>query len=80
MFIIHFFRARFTQLIDLVTIIAFLTAPIFAYLNLRLMASDHLPDESRPALWLRLLSYAGMLFLLAFGLLYLAQRLHFIAG
>lgn len=80
MFIIHFFRARFTQLIDLVTIIAFLTAPIFAYLNLRLMASDHLPAGSRPALWLRLLSYAGMIFLLAFGLLYLAQRLHFIAG
>ena len=75
MVIIHFFRTGFTRLIDLATIIAFLAAPVFAYLNLRLMASDHLPREARPATWLRVLSWAGLAFLLGFGLLYLGQRL-----
>ncbi len=76
MVIVHFFRTGFTQLIDLATIIAFLTAPVFAWLNLRLMASEHLPATARPATWLRGLSWTGLLFLLGFGLLYLAQRFH----
>lgn len=80
MVIIHFFRTSFTQLIDLATIIAFLTAPVFAWLNLRLMASDHLPREARPARWLRALSWAGLVFMLGFGLLYLGQRLDLLGG
>ncbi len=69
------FVERFTALIDLATIIAFLTAPVFAWLNLRLLTSDHTPEAHRPGPALRALAWAGMLFFLGFGLVYLVGRL-----
>ena len=68
------FLERFTALIDLATIIAFLAAPVFAWLNLRLITSEHTPEGFRPGPALRALSWSGMLFLLGFGLVYLVGR------
>lgn len=72
--IIRFFPGSFTRLIDLITTIAFLTAPVFGYLNFRLVTSDHLPPEFRPGPALRLLSWVGMAFLVVFSLLFLWNR------
>jgi len=72
--LIHSFTGRFTQLVDLATIIAFLAAPVFAALNMRLVASAHLAEADRPPTWLRRLAVAGMAFLVGFSLVYLAQR------
>lgn len=72
--LIHSFSGRFTELVDLATIIAFLAAPAFAALNMRLVASDHLAEIDRPGPWMRLLAAAGMVFLVGFSVVYLAQR------
>ena len=73
--IIYAFRARFTQFVDLVTTISFLTAPVFAVLNMRVMASNHVPDHARPGSGLKALAVVGLVFLVAFGLLYVVARL-----
>lgn len=72
--LIYFFRAELIRLIDFATIIAFLAAPVFAYLNLRLVCSDALPPEDRPPVWLRVLSVTGLIYLIGFGLVYLWMR------
>ena len=72
--IISVFRGRFTQLIDLVTTLSFLAAPFFAFLNMRLVASKHVPADARPGLALRVLAVIGLLFLVGFGLLFLIVR------
>lgn len=68
--IIRFFPGSFTTLIDLITTLAFLTAPVFAYLNLKLVNSEHLPESFRPGVVLRGLSWAGLIFLTGFSLLF----------
>ena len=72
--IIAFFPGSFTRLIDLITSIAFLTAPVFAFLNYRLVSSDHLPEGYRPGLVHRILSWVGLTFLVVFSLLFLWNR------
>ena len=73
--IITVFRARFTQLIDLVTTTSFLAAPVFAYLNMRVVASEHVPVDARPGRPIRFLAVAGLMFLIGFGLLFVIVRL-----
>ncbi len=72
--IIHLFLGQFTRLIDLATTIAFLAAPVFAALNLRLLTSRHTPLEFRPGRAMLLLSLAGLAFFVFVGGLFVAQR------
>ncbi len=72
--IIAYSAQNLTALIDLITTAAFLTAPVFAYLNLRLVASDHLPKVFRPAAWQVVLSWLGFAYLTGFSLLFFWQR------
>jgi len=76
--LIFAFRSRFVQLIDLATTISFLVAPAFAYLNMRVLASDRVPVDARPGPLLRLMAVLGLLFLIGFGLLYVGWRLSWI--
>jgi Mn2+/Fe2+ NRAMP family transporter len=73
--IIQAFRAGFTQLIDLVTTISFLAGPVFAFLNMRLIASEHLPENARPGPAIRALAVVGLLFLAGFALLFVVVTL-----
>lgn len=68
---VYFLGRSFTLLIDLATTLSFLTAPVLAYLNHRLVMAPHVPDELKPKPWLRWLSYSGMVFLSGFALIYL---------
>jgi Mn2+/Fe2+ NRAMP family transporter len=72
--IIAFSAQNLTTLIDLITTAAFLTAPIFAYLNLRLVLSKHLPKAYRPGLIYKTVSWSGFVYLVSFSLLFLWQR------
>lgn len=72
--IVQAFLDDLTRLIDLVTSIAFLSAPVFAVMNYRLIFSDQVGAEARPGLALRLLSWAGILFLAGFSLFFLYSR------
>jgi len=65
------------HLINVATIVAFLTAPILAWVNLRLISTSRVPAEHRPPTWLKNLAYAGLVFLTGFALLFIASQLFF---
>ena len=67
--------SRFTVMIDLATTLSFLTAPILAWLNYRLVTSAQVPANARPGPGMRWLSRAGLVFLSAFALIYAGWRL-----
>lgn len=69
--VLYFMGDAFTLLIDFATTLSFLTAPVLAYINYRLVTADHMPEACKPNPWLRWLSWGGMLFLTGFALLYL---------
>lgn len=62
-------------LVDFAATLAFLSAPLFAYLNWRVIATGDLPNEAVPPKWLRWLTWAGLVFLTGFSILYLIVRL-----
>lgn len=65
-----YFAKNVGSMIDLATIIAFLTAPIMALANILVVESPVCPEHARPGLPMRIFAYTGFLFLLGFSLLY----------
>ena len=57
--------------------LAFLSAPLFAYLNCRAISGGRLPRETAPPKWLRVLSWTGLIFLTCFSILFLIVRFGF---
>ncbi|HMB41368.1 MAG TPA: hypothetical protein VKM37_05265, partial [Balneolaceae bacterium] len=62
---------RFRFLIDLATTLSFLTAPILAFMNHKLIHQPEVEIEFRPGKWLYTLSISGIVFLTVFALIYL---------
>lgn len=67
--LIYTFGKKFDSLVDLATAISFLVAPFLATANFYLV--KQLPDKYRPGKALSILSYAGIIFLAGFSLIYL---------
>jgi Mn2+/Fe2+ NRAMP family transporter len=63
-----------TFMVDLATTLSFLTAPVLAVINYKVVTGKDMPVEAIPPKWLRILSWAGMVFLTGFGLLFLYVR------
>lgn len=63
-----------TRLVDIVTVIAFLTGPFFAGLNHAVVFGKHMPEESRPSKKMWILSWVSLIFLSAFTLVYIIAR------
>lgn len=72
--IIAFFGAQFTRLIDFATTVSFLSAPILGWLSLRLIGSSWVPKAHQPSRGLRALAVAGLVFLMAFCVLWTYWR------
>lgn len=62
---------RFRFLIDLATTMSFLTAPVLAFMNHKLIHQHEVKPEFRPRSWLYWLSISGITFLTLFALIYL---------
>lgn len=62
---------RFRMLIDLATTLSFLTAPVLAFINHKLIHHPEIPEEYRPKPWLSRLSISGILFLTLFAFIYI---------
>jgi len=75
--VLYFLGDQFTLMVDLATTLSFLTAPVLAYINYRLVTADHMPDHCVPKPWLRWLSRGGLVFLTGFALLYIYWQLQF---
>lgn len=64
------FSANMGHLVALATFISFVMAPIIGYMNLKNVMSKDLPASARPKQGLRLLTYAGIVFLSVFAIYY----------
>lgn len=73
--IITGFTSGIKTLMDFATIIAFLAAPVFAIINYRVVTAPFMPAKYQPPKWLRILSWSGIIFLIAFSLVYIASIL-----
>jgi len=68
--VIAAFSANMGQLVALATFVSFVVAPIIGYMNLKNVMSNEIPIAQRPQKWLQYLTYAGIVFLSFFSLLY----------
>ena len=66
-----FFLGNMKQMVDIATIIAFLTAPVLGWLNLKVISSDNVPEEAKPGKFLIVLSWIGLFFMIVFGLYFI---------
>lgn len=73
--LIHFFGSALTTLVDFATTVSFLSAPVLAWLNFRLVTGPLMPAADRPGTALRVVSVAGIVFLVGFSLLWAGWRL-----
>jgi Mn2+/Fe2+ NRAMP family transporter len=58
-------------MVDLATTISFVTAPVLAILNFKVIMHRRFPQEAKPKKWLIIYAWAGIAFLVAFSLFYL---------
>lgn len=62
-----------TFMVDLATTMSFLTAPLLAFLNYRLVNSKYMPEQYRPKGFILVVSWIGMAFLVIFSIIFLAS-------
>ena len=72
--VIAFFLGSMKALVDLATILAFLTAPLVAILNFAVVRSSDMPKKYRPGRTLTALSWVGIVFLSGFSLVWIWLR------
>ncbi|MFT4575850.1 MAG: Mn2+/Fe2+ NRAMP family transporter [Polaribacter sp.] len=65
--ILAFFINDMGFLIKVATILSFLTAPFYAILNYILITGKHTPKEHQPNIYLKILSWFGIVFLIGFS-------------
>ena len=74
MLIFYFLLSEMGALVELATILSFITAPFYAILNYKLIMSKNMPESHKPSTALRILSIIGILFLTFFALGYILTR------
>lgn len=73
MVILKFFISEMGVLVKLATILSFLTAPVYAVLNYVLITGKHTPKEHQPNIYLKIVSFVGILFLIGFSIWFLTS-------
>ncbi|MEI8592821.1 NRAMP family divalent metal transporter [Photobacterium sp. Hal280] len=66
MAIILFFTSALMPMMDFAMILAFMTTPVFAYLNYRLVSTASLPEDLKLTKSMKILSWAGLTYLYGF--------------
>ena len=66
-----FFQSEMGLLVQIATVLSFLTTPFFAWANLKLVTSDNMPKQFQPNKLMVILSWFGLVFLTTFTVGYL---------
>ena len=69
------FGNNLKALVDFATVLSFVVAPIIAIFNFRLVTGKFLDKIAQPSMGLKILSYAGILFLIGFAIVFLITRI-----
>ena len=75
MVIFFFLLSEMKLLVEIATILSFLTAPFYAFFNYRLLSGRHTPATARPGTLLKVYSVTSILILLGFSGWYLSTLL-----
>ncbi len=71
----NLFVKSMVGLLDLATIMAFIAAPLFSFMNYRVVMNKQLmPAEATPPIWLHILSIIGLAFLTLLALVWIASK------
>ena len=70
-FVVLLFAKSLLQLLSFAAIVSFITSPVLAYINYRVMSGENVPIEFRPGILLKPLSWAGIAFFTVMSLVYL---------
>lgn len=73
--IIEFFTSGLKTLLDFATILSFLAAPFFAVINYKVVTSPFMPERYKPKKWLIILSWAGIIFLISFSIIFIVSEI-----
>jgi Mn2+/Fe2+ NRAMP family transporter len=73
-FILAFAAKSMVHMVTMATTLSFLMAPVFAWLNYKVVTDEHMPLESRPGKFLRALSWIGIIFFAIFSIIYIYWR------
>lgn len=65
--IIFVFTGHLKALIDFATTLSFLSAPLYAFINYRVITAPHVPEAFRPPVWLRIMAWVGLISLSLFA-------------
>ncbi|MFQ6025236.1 MAG: divalent metal cation transporter, partial [Nitrosopumilaceae archaeon] len=68
------FGDRLKELVDFATTLSFLIAPIIAIFNFRLVTGKYLAKSAQPPVWLKIISYLGIIFLVGFATFFIITR------
>lgn len=68
--IIVFLAESMAQMVNFATTLSFITAPIIAWLNFRVVTDKHMPIHARPGKLLRFMSWLGIIFFIGFTVVY----------
>ena len=74
MLIFYFLLSEMGLLVEIATILSFITAPFYAILNYKPVTSKNMPDNHKPSKRLNLLSILGIIFLSLFAVGYVLSR------
>ena len=72
--VVFLFENNLKDLVDFATMVSFLIAPIIAIFNFRLVTGKYINKEVHPSIWLKILSFAGIIFLIGFAVLFIITR------
>jgi len=72
--VISQFENNLKELVDFATVLSFVIAPVIAIFNFRLVTGKFLDKEHQPSVLLKILSFAGIIFLIGFASLFVAVR------
>jgi Mn2+/Fe2+ NRAMP family transporter len=71
--VVLLFAKSLIQLLSFAAIVSFITSPVLAYINYRVMCGENVPKKFQPGILMKILSWAGIAFftLMSFAYLYL---------
>lgn len=75
--IIFQFENNLKELVDFATVLSFLIAPVIAIFNFRLVTGKFLNKDSQPSMLLKILSFAGIIFLSGFAIFFIVTKFLF---
>jgi len=61
-------------MVDLATTLSFVTAPVLAFMNYKVVTDKHMPSEAKPKLWLKIYAWIGIVFLSGFTIVYIIWK------